>query len=203
MNELDLLARKYGTDKQTNDPGDSKYHGYTSFYHGLFENFREDYTSILEIGVQNGYSHRMWRDYFPNATIYGIDTDSIIKEDRIETIKGRQEDPDLLQNCFFGIEFDLIIDDGGHNCWEHQISFRYLFHRLKSDRHYIIEDLETAYMRKFREHDDIRSSTIEWMNSMATKDPFSYYIPQEELFEIQENIDTLYFSGQLGVFKKK
>ena len=203
MNDLDKLARKYGTDKRTNDDGVNIYHGYTPFYHNILKDFREEYTAILEIGVQHGYSHRMWRDYFPNAIIYGIDTDVVIKEDRIETIKGRQEDPFLLQGCFSNVEFDLIIDDGGHNCWEHQISFRYLFHRLKFDRYYIIEDLETAYMRKFREYDDIRSSTIEWMNSMVTKEPFSYYIPEEELHKIQEDISDLYFAGQLGVFKKK
>ena len=29
--------------------------------------------NILEIGIQNGGSIKLWRDYFINATIYGLD----------------------------------------------------------------------------------------------------------------------------------
>ena len=202
-NYLDELAKKYGTDKQTNVPGETKYHGYTTFYHDLLKDKRHEYTSILEIGVQNGFSHKMWRDYFPRATIYGIDFTTVVREERIFTIQGYQEDPELLQRCFEGVEFDLIIDDGGHAGWQQQPSFRFLFPRLKRDRYYIIEDLETAYMREFRQFDDIRSSTIYWMNSMLTDEPFSYYIPKKELVELQKDIEDIYMHGQLGVFKKK
>jgi hypothetical protein len=82
MNDLDILARKYGTDKRTNDPGQPQmYHGYVEKYYELFKANRNINTSILEIGVREGWSHRMWYDFFPNATIYGIDNfdDSIYK----------------------------------------------------------------------------------------------------------------------------
>ena len=202
-NYLDELAKKYGTDKQTNAPGKGKYHGYTTFYNKLFKDKREEYIAILEIGVQKGYSHRMWRDYFTNAIIYGIDFGVVLKENRIETVLGFQEDPNILKNSFENIEFDLIIDDGGHAGWQQQPSFRYLFPRLKKDRYYIIEDLETAKMRKFRQFDDERSSTIAWLNSMLTDEPFSYYVPKNELIEMKNQIETIFFHGQLGVVKKK
>ena len=74
MEKLDYLARKYGTDKRTNDPGtDLKYHGYTTVYENLLEDKRLEYREVLEIGVREGWSHKMWYDYFPNANIYGID----------------------------------------------------------------------------------------------------------------------------------
>lgn len=73
-NDLELLARKYGTDKRTNDAGQNIYHGYTDTYYELFKDDRYDKLNILEIGVQNGFSHKMWADFFPNSMIYGIDT---------------------------------------------------------------------------------------------------------------------------------
>ena len=95
MNNLDYLARKYGTDKRTNNPGEKLYHGYTVLYQSLFENMRNSCKNLLEIGVREGWSHKMWHDYFPKATIYGIDnfSDSVYSENPdIKNIKNIEND---------------------------------------------------------------------------------------------------------------
>ena len=60
----------------------------------------------------------MWRDFFPNAQIYGADNDpeTLFKDERIKTFlcdETRKEDLErLVQQT--GCDIDLFIDDGSH-----------------------------------------------------------------------------------------
>ena len=65
MDDLTALARKYGSDKYT--------HGYCPHYDTFFGPVRETVTDVLEIGVCGGDSISVWLDYFPNATVTGVD----------------------------------------------------------------------------------------------------------------------------------
>jgi hypothetical protein len=216
FSELDILARKYGTDKRTNDNEEAIYHGYTDVYDKLFSPKKKLCKNLLEIGVREGWSHKMWYEFFPNAMIYGIDNfsdvvyESIdfeidqIENDRIKIFIGDQSDHEFLEISFQNIEFDIIIDDGSHRSWHQQLSFKYLFPKLKSGGYYIIEDLSCAEgLREFREYDDIRSSTPEWIRSIQRKHFFSYYFSSEESEVFSKNIKGAYFVGELGVIIKK
>ena len=67
MNDFTRLCLKYQkTDKHTT-------HSYDTVYHQLLSGKRDSVTSVLEIGVREGDSLRVWREYFPNATIHGIE----------------------------------------------------------------------------------------------------------------------------------
>jgi len=72
-----------------------------------------------------GASHRGWRQYFPNAQIWGADIDKniLFKEDRIKTFYCDQRDPAAINAMWSAIaasstnnvnSFDIIIDDGLH-----------------------------------------------------------------------------------------
>ena len=80
--ELCKIAYKYKTDKCPQVK-----HVYTPVYYNMFNDIRNDVKKVFEMGILGGASLRMWRDYFPNATIYGADIlkDYTFKEDRIET----------------------------------------------------------------------------------------------------------------------
>ncbi len=67
MSGLNDIALKHNTDKS------SWGHNYTAVYDPLFTPFRQEPIKFLEIGIQQGYSLRTWRDWFPNAIVYGID----------------------------------------------------------------------------------------------------------------------------------
>jgi hypothetical protein len=144
MNHLDELAIKYNTDKN------SKVHDFTSIYNEYFENVRGDYRNILEIGVLNGSSLKMWENYFENANIYGIDKNIDCKKyegDRRIVLIGEQDDEQFIQREIKNknLLFDLIIDDGSHVS-DHQIkSFYLLFENLRSRSYYIIEDVCCSY----------------------------------------------------------
>ena len=62
---LTQLALKYGTDKAS--------HRFTRHYNMLFCKGRNDVRRVLEVGVFGGASIKMWHEYFPNATIFGVD----------------------------------------------------------------------------------------------------------------------------------
>lgn len=152
MTELCHLARKYGTDKGGNHliAGDTC-HRYTPTYHKLLSPYRTHIKAVLEIGVNYGPSLRMWRDYFPNARIIGLDSngeciDNLNKagEDRIWGFTADQYNAESLEGALAlaGIpKYDLIVDDGSHE--EHHLVFsaNVLSRYLAPDGVYIIEDI--------------------------------------------------------------
>ena len=123
---------------------------YLSIYEQYFRARREKVKLLMEIGVQNGGSVKMWRDYFPKAKIHGIDIDKKCKkhaEHRIKIFIGDQEDSTFLQS--FADEYDIIIDDGGHTMKQQRRSFKWLFPKVKPGGFYVLEDLHTSYWPQF------------------------------------------------------
>ncbi len=109
---------------------------------------RNRVAKVLEIGIFGGSSLYMWRDYFPNATIHGIDVSAVDldKSDRIETHVGDQGDRLHLQTVLekTGTDFDIIVDDGGHTMFQQQTSLGFLFPHVRPGGFYIVEDLHTS-----------------------------------------------------------
>lgn len=130
---LSELARLNGTDKFE--------HGYCPYYeHHLPP--RESEFSLLEIGVQSGGSLRMWRDFFPNAKIFGVDIDphAMVEEDRIQTFCGDATSKDFLDGLEIS-NLQVIIDDASHRASDIVKTFELLWDRLPSGGLYVIEDL--------------------------------------------------------------
>ena len=60
---LDEIAIKYNTDKS------SHFHNYCEKYNMYFSPKRNDELKILELGIQNGYSLKTWKEWEPDAFI--------------------------------------------------------------------------------------------------------------------------------------
>lgn len=123
------LATKYKTDKLD--------HGYIPFYESTLP---KNPKRILEIGVKQGASIRMWKEYFPDTEIHGLDLFEEFPVPDIEGVffhKGNQIDYRVLEELR-KFDFDVVIDDGSHNSRDQMISFFGLF-----SKHciYYIEDL--------------------------------------------------------------
>lgn len=138
MDELSKLAEKYGADKW------GKHH-YTPFYFDLFEFDRTHITKVIEIGAGEGASLRMWREFFPNAMIYGADNQDnrIFKETRIEVIKCDQSKREDLLNLIktTGFDIDLFVDDGSHKPEDQIFTLATVMPMLKKGATYVIEDV--------------------------------------------------------------
>lgn len=135
---LQRLAAKHAPSKRA--------HNYISRYALHFDPIREHVRSVVEIGVQRPNSLLMWEEYFPNATIHGIDIDPACKAfsgDRRQVHIGDQKDVGFLRH-FIGLtggNFDVVIDDGEHSEVAILTSFSWLFPSLQSHGIYAIEDL--------------------------------------------------------------
>ena len=163
MKTLTEIALFYKTDKCIR-------HNYIqNFYTPLFKKLRNKKLNILEIGIYNGGSLYLWRDYFTNANIYGIDIldKSKYNSDRISTEICDQK---KCNNIFPNINFDIIIDDGSHKWEDQQISFNILFDRLNEGGMYIIEDLHTSYIESFGSNEYM--TTLEVMKNKPNTEIF-------------------------------
>ena len=145
---LDKLAIEHKSDKS------SRYHNYAVKYERILQPFRESFTSVLEIGVAQGQSIKMWADYFPNAIIHGADISpaSQICEEYSDRVKFHildQRDEAQLKNLEQFSPFDFIIDDGNHWWMEQILTFKTLFPYLKQDGIYICEDTTTSYWKEY------------------------------------------------------
>lgn len=131
---------------------------YFDMYEKHFSRFRGKDINILEIGIQNGGSSKMWKYYFtnefPNAkvNIYGIDIDPKCKEfeeDGIKIFIGSQEDRSFLQNVKKQIpKLDILIDDGGHTMGQQIVTFEEMYNHIKHDGLYWCEDVGTSYWQE-------------------------------------------------------
>ena len=160
LNILKKYALKYKSDKIN--------HGYLEQYNKHFYKDRFKKKNILEIGIKRKTSQspgasslKMWKKYFPNSTINGIDIDSInrnYREDNINIYIGDQSDEYFLKSVIKDIgRLDIIIDDGSHINELTLKSYNYLFQHLNQGGIYVIEDLLVSYMN-LEEHDVIEKS---------------------------------------------
>ena len=131
----------------------TKWNHYFEIYERHFEKFIGTEVKILEIGVQNGGSLQMWKEYFgKKSIIVGIDIDPNCKyeEDQITIEIGNQSDLLFLENIHnkYG-NFDIIIDDGSHIQLDVLKSFSFLYPKLNNKGVYLVEDTHTAYWKQY------------------------------------------------------
>src|SRR5262245_39409703 len=149
--DLEWLAWHFGTDKVT--------HGYIPQYVRHFNALRARPIRLLEIGVgghdqpdRGGNSLRMWKAYFPRASIYGLDLfdKSAVAEHRLPIFRGSQNDPDVLMRIAHQIgRLDIVIDDGSHVNAHMRTSVETLFPLLPAGAWYVLEDIATSYWPAF------------------------------------------------------
>ena len=116
-----------------------------------FSRFQKSEINILEIGVDEGHSLRIWREFFPKAKICGIDiVEKKFTIENVEILKGDQSDLNFLESLINKYKnFDIIIDDGSHQSKHIIKSFNFLFPYLNTNGIYVIEDLQTSYIPRF------------------------------------------------------
>lgn len=148
INDLYDIGLKSGTDK-------INYHGYHRFYDKFLKNLREeDNMGMIEIGMEEYKSLRMWLEYFPKAFIYGLDIGKSSQGDRYLVYKADQNDISELSKFKNIVDVSnrnilFICDDGSHLPTHIFNTFNYMFKNiLKEGGIYVIEDIETSYWKR-------------------------------------------------------
>lgn len=208
--DLNRLAKIYGTDKYGR-------HCYTPHYMMHFSKLRKKNLKILEIGVggdenpfYGGASLRMWKRYFANSFIYGLDIvdKSYHEENRIKIFKGDQSDEKYLLEMISEIgRPDIIIDDGSHINSHIITSFNVLFPLLNDGGIYVIEDLQTSYWNDYGgDNIDINNpnTAINYFKSMVHCLNYKEFkINEYEPTFLDQHITGLHFYHNIIFINKK
>ena len=130
------------TDKNTR-------HSYLPLYQNLLEGKKDTAKNVLEIGVWNGESIRLWHDYFKNATIYGLDIlpienmwPEILNKERIKIYTSVNAYDEAVFNTFLNVKFDFMLDDGPHTLDSMKQFIRLYSQLMTEDGILIIEDVQ-------------------------------------------------------------
>ncbi|MEH2060575.1 MAG: hypothetical protein V7K97_31490 [Nostoc sp.] len=138
-----------------NDVKWSDNHRFAQHYQKHFAPLRLKKLKILEIGIggyddpkAGGDSLRMWRSYFPNSMIYGIDIvdKKSLESNSIQIFQGSQEDKNFLEKIIAETgKMDIIIVDGS-SVNEHRVkTFNILFPLLNDAGIYAEENTHISY----------------------------------------------------------
>lgn len=144
MRSQQLPLTRYDSDKIANR--------YLEHYDPILEPWLEKELVLLELGVHNGGSLLLWKDYFPLGTIVGIDITlpaGFHPPERVHLFEGSQGDRRFLSRVAKEVApggFDIIIDDASHIGELTKLAFWHLFdNHLKPGGLYVIEDWGTGY----------------------------------------------------------
>ncbi len=144
IHSKNLNLDKYDTDKISNR--------YMERYDPVLEPWVDKKITLFELGIRNGGSLLLWRDYFRLGTIVGLDIKlphGFEPGDRIHMFEGSQDNTQLLTEIADKTApegFDIIIDDASHIGELTKTSFWHLFdNHLKPGGLYVIEDWGTGY----------------------------------------------------------
>lgn len=212
-----MKLREIG-DKTNTDKARHSYKGmsYLDIYESFFHDKRNEVKCFVEIGVLNGSSVKMWSEYFPNATIYGIDINPECKKyetDRIKIIIGDQNNNSFLSELEKTLpEIDILLDDGSH-ITKHQINtFNILYKKVKKNGLYIIEDLRNSYEEFFNHHnvreiwpgmkyndenDNLKNYRAEFNNWAFDK------IKELDFHKLDMNLFSVHFYPMIIIFENK
>jgi hypothetical protein len=196
-------------------------HGYTENYERFLRPWKNDPIRIFEIGIASGGSLQVWQEYFPRASIYGVDIkdSSRFENARVKTCVADQSKRDQLQKCldkFGGGSFDLLIDDGGHSMEQQQVSFGFLLPAVRPGGFYVIEDLHTSlpgiYPGYGVEPEGVNSTLAmiyKYVVAAPSKFESKYMLPSElEYLNAQVETASLHFANNqahsiMCLFKKR
>ena len=158
QNDSELL----GTILSTHGSDKSTMHNYHILYSYIFNQLGKDnHLNLLEIGLgtnnptlvstmgvsgRPGASLYAFREYLPNANIYGgdIDKDILFEYDRIKTFFVDQlelKSFDIISQNVGDVKFDLIIDDGLHSIGANFNTLLFALDHINEHGWIVIEDI--------------------------------------------------------------
>lgn len=143
---LEEIVDNLTTDKNTT-------HSYLPLYQNLLISKKETAKNVLEVGINQGGSIKLWSDFFTNATVYGLDIMNI--NDVCECIKNNENiilytSTDAYNNEFFitnflikNIKCDFMLDDGPHTLESMKEFIKLYSQIMTNDGILIIEDVQS------------------------------------------------------------
>lgn len=134
--KLTELVNNNITDKNT-------VHSYLDTYQTLFEPRRDSARNVIEIGIYEGGSIKLWADFFNQANVHGVDINDaptwLAKLDRVACHKTNAYVPEFVSSL---PDLDVIIDDGPHTLDSMLFVAEHYTKRLAPGGVLVIEDIQ-------------------------------------------------------------
>ena len=172
INDLSLkqICSIYSTDK-------NNYHCYVDeVYEDLFKYIRYSTKKFLEIGIDNGASAMMWREYFANAGIMAIDNKvcpQVLDRERIQSFVADAYTYSALEQL--PNDFDIIIDDGSHTLEDMSFVVVEYIKKINKSGLLILEDIQD----------------FNWTNILKSLVPSSFKVEVRDLRKIRGRYDDI------------
>jgi len=162
----------FSTDKFTS-------HAYSEFYDKLFDGKENEHLDVMEIGVNEGGSVRLWHDYLKESVIIGLDiVDSWVGADKkdysglVLSLNTNAYSPSIPLPFL-----DVIIEDGSHILADQIYALKNFPASLKSGGILVIEDVPSGVESEIIKHAplggqveviDLRHITGRWDDCLIT-----------------------------------
>ena len=205
------IATKHGTDKVST-------HSYQDMYEKYFPPLRHQPLKMLEIGLGcnmnygPGASYYTWLEYFPHVDLYYIEYDAACaatwanKTTGATIFTGDQADVAFLNKFIAeaGVDFDIIIDDGGHTMHQQKTSLKHLYQIVKPGGLYFCEDLQTSYEGAYGGGDVAKAKgELTMVQFIAQMIEDLSVLPRRQEFEHADQVSHIDCSREVCVFEKK
>lgn len=186
MGLLNDIGLKFNTDKS------SRFHNYLDFYEMELPDRSFD-GRLLEIGIMDGYSMQMWREYYPDAAeIIGLD---IMPKDHLG-VPGvtmlQMNATDVVAMKMLG-DFDIVVDDGSHMSLEQQQAFFWFYYnQLNAGGYYVIEDLWTSDMTAYINSEYTTKQVLKSLEHAGMEMKYFRYVHDgiEKIFPEYKGLDS-------------
>lgn len=175
-------------------------HSYLPLYQKLLISKKDTAKNVLEVGIYQGGSIKLWSDFFTNATVYGLD---IMNVNNVwEGIKNNEKiilytSIDAYNNDFFTTNFlnknikcDFMLDDGPHSLESMKQFIRLYSQIMTEDGILIIEDVQSwdwidilknevpENLKRFIKIYDLRQNKNRYDDIVFTIDKSNHTAPQ-------------------------
>lgn len=168
---------------------------------------------VLEIGVAHGGSLVTWRRFFGESSVVcGLELvpkELNFRDPQIRIVTGSQTDVKSLNAAVDTLpNLHLVIDDGSHMSSHQKRSFEVLWPKLAYGGLYVVEDLHTAYWKKyeggiFRRR---KSSFIDYAKRLVDLQHSHYSSRRVSSFEKEQICDSVFstsFYDSVVVIRKE
>ncbi|TKK68919.1 class I SAM-dependent methyltransferase [Ilyomonas limi] len=187
-----------------------KWDHYIEIYDQYFSKFRDREINILEIGLSQGGSIDMWKEYFGSkANIFGIDINpdsKTFEEEKVKVFIGSQDDKKFLNDVRKKLPpLDILIDDGGHTMKQQIFTFEALFDIVKPDGIYLCEDVQTSYWKLYHGKYKRSSTFIEYSKNFIDQ-MHAWFSEEPNKFKVDyltRNIKAIHYYTNMVFIEKE
>jgi hypothetical protein len=183
-------------------------------YFDIYERYFRKYVGknilMIEIGVFQGGSLDMWKEYFgEKVTIVGIDIDPNCKifenkEKNVFIEIGDQSDINFLKSVVekYG-KPDIVLDDGSHIMEHISTTFDYLYYIMNSESTYMVEDLHCSYWNEYQGGFRLDGTFIEFAKKKVDEINAIHSRGAQDITEFTKITQSIHFYDSIVVFEKR